>query len=284
MATFTNRATLSYAGGAVDSNLAIGEIRGGVEISKGVSGTTYEGTDDLTFTVGLSNPGETELTGITVNDNLGAFPLGIGTVYPLTYVTGSLVLYQNGAEIPLTGITVTPGPPLTIAGLTIPAGGDVVAVFRATPNEYAPRLEGSTIVNVASATGVGLLAPTEDSATVLIASDPILSIEKRITPVPVDDDSEVTYTFDIENASNSEATAADELTLTDTFDPPLAGLTVTLNGIPLTEGTDYTYENDVFTTVPGVISVPGAEVVTDPVTGEVTVTPGKTTLVITGTI
>lgn len=44
------------------------------------------------------------------------------------------------------------------------------------------------------------------------------------------------------NSRNTATAAADYVIVTDTFDPILSGLAVTLDGAPLTLGTDYTYD------------------------------------------
>lgn len=74
--------------------------------------------------------------------------------------------------------------------------------------------------------------------------------------------------------------------VTDTFDPILSGLTVTLDGVTLVEGTDYTYNQNSgeFATVAGRITVPAATAVQDSTTGVWSITPGSTTLVVTGTV
>ena len=100
------------------------------------------------------------------------------------------------------------------------------------------------------------------------------------------DNDRVTYTFVIQNSGNQAVVATDNATITDTFDPILTDLTVTFNGAPWTEGTQYTYNvaTGLFTTNPGQITVPAATYTQDPVTGIYTMTPGIATLVVTGTI
>ena len=88
------------------------------------------------------------------------------------------------------------------------------------------------------------------------------------------------------NFGNEEAAATANVTVTDTFDPVLEGITVTLNGAPLAEGTGYTYAeaSGQFATVPSVITVPAATYAQDPVSGEWTTTPGSAVLTVSGTI
>lgn len=76
------------------------------------------------------------------------------------------------------------------------------------------------------------------------------------------------------------------MTVTDTFDPALTGLTVTLDGAPLSQPGGYTYDESTgaFATVPGTITVPAATYTQDPATGVYTAEPGEAVLVVTGTI
>ena len=99
-------------------------------------------------------------------------------------------------------------------------------------------------------------------------------------------DRQVTYTFTIENEGNAATSPEDEVTVTDTFDPALTNLVVTLDGAPLVQDGNYTYDEStgVFATVPGALSVPAAAYTQDPATGVYTAEPGETVLTVTGTI
>ena len=94
------------------------------------------------------------------------------------------------------------------------------------------------------------------------------------------------YTFVIQNSGNQAVVATDDAAITDTFDPILAALAVTFDGIVWTQGVQYNYNETtgLFSTVPGQILVPAATYVQDPVTGAYTATPGIATLIVTGTI
>ena len=90
----------------------------------------------------------------------------------------------------------------------------------------------------------------------------------------------------IQNTGNQAVTAVDNAAVSDVFDPILTALSVTYNGIPWSEGVEYTYDEvtGTFATVPGLITVPAATYTIDATTGEYTVTPGIATLTVTGTI
>ena len=104
-----------------------------------------------------------------------------------------------------------------------------------------------------------------------------------MSPNPVVCGDTVTYTIRIYNYGNIDA---ENVQLTDTFTPAPTNVSVSRNGVVLA-GTDYTYVNGTLT-VPatGIAAdtVPAAVFTRDPVTGEVTVTPGVVEYVITGTI
>lgn len=284
MAQFTNQAQLSYNNATINSNVAVGEILEVLTAAKTAVTETYSQGDTVTYAVSAVNTGSTPLNGIAVSDDLGAYTFGEATLYPLSYVDGSARLYING--VLQTAPTVVAGPPLVISGITIPAGGNMVLIYEATVNSYAPLGEGDSIVNTATVTGGGLSTPLTVTETVTPVSAPMLSITKSISPVPVAENGIVTYTFVIRNNGNAPADAAANVTLSDTFLPVLSDLTVLLDGVALTPVTDYTYAvtEGNFATVPGVITVPAATYTQDPTTGVWSIIPGVTTLTVTGTI
>lgn len=284
MATFFNQARLSYNGITTTSNTITGEVVDVLSATKNAVVETYTRGDRVTYLINLVNSGTAPFTGLTVTDNLGAYPVETGTAVPLTYTDGSLRYYQNG--VLQATPTVTAGPPLTVAGITVPAGGNVTLVYEATVNEFAPLTATGSIVNAIEVTGAGRNAPLTASETVTPVQTANLSISKAVSPSTVAENGTLTYTFEISNSGNADATAADNVTVTDTFDPILNGLTVTLDGAPLAEGTGYTYNAGTgeFATVPGVITVPAAAYAQDEGTGETATSPGTATLTVTGTI
>ena len=279
MAIFTNQATLTYTGGSANSNIAVGEILEVLSADKTAVSGTYSLGELVTYVITIRNTGTGAFTGLTVTDDLGG-----GANAPLSYEDGTALYFINGA--PQAAPAVTPGAPLVFTGINVPAGGDAVIVYQARVNGFADPQPGGTITNTVTITGGGLTAPVTATETVTIEAGPDISITKAITPAQVADNGRVTYTFLIQNAGNEALVATDDAVITDTFDPILTDLTVTLNGAPLTEGTGYTYDHTTgrFATVPGVITVPAATFTQDPTTGEYTSTPGLATLTVTGTI
>lgn len=289
MPTFENRAQLVYSGGTVNSNTARGEILNAVQISKSSETSTYGFNDEINYVISIVNGTATALTGLTFNDNLGAFsytPEGetASTVlYPLSYVEGTVMLYIDG--VLQTAPTVTEDNGITITGISIPANGNAVLMYRARVNEYAPLAAESTITNQSTVSGGGLLSPVTAENTVTSVNAANLTINKNVCPKRVTDNGRLTYSFDILNYGNTAATAEDNVRLIDTFNPILSDITVTYNGAAL-PAASYTYDTEtgLFQTVAGAITVPAATYTQNPVTGEYTVVPGEATVEITGTI
>ena len=159
-------------------------------------------------------------------------------------------------------------------------------IYYATVNEFAPLSVGGTINNTVSISGGGLATDIIAEETITALEEPILAISKALSPTTVVDNGTIVYTFTISNSGNTEAVATDNLIVTDTFNPILTIQNVSLNGVTLTEGTDYTYNQatGAFATVAGRITVPAAIYTQDPATGMVLVEPGVSVLTVTGTV
>ena len=285
MAIITNQAQLSYNNTVVNSNVAVGEVVDALSMTKTAVMGDYSRGDDVTYIISIVNAETTDLAGITVTDNLGGYTFDTGTVYPLDYVPDSVRMYVNGA-LQQTAPTVNAGPPLSFGGITVPAGGNVMLVYEASVNRFAPLAEGATIVNTASMTTPARADAVTASETVTAESEPELTISKSMEPTTIPMNGTVMYTFLIQNSGNREAAAGDNVAVSDTFLPVLNNLTVSLDDAPLTEGTQYTYDaaTGVFRTVDGVVTVPAATYTQDPTTGAYVTTPGVARLVVSGTI
>ena len=284
MAIFTNRATLTYLGGAITSNTVTGELREVITAAKNAAGSTYRMGDTVTYVISLQNAGNLPVTGLTVSDDLGAYPFGQTVLVPLSYVEGSVLYYVN--DVLQAPPAVSVGTQLVFSGISIPAGGSAFIVYRAVVTDAADPAAGGSIVNTATVTGGGIVTPITASETVTAEGGAGLTIEKALSPAVLSDGEQLTYTFTVRNSGNEAAVATDDITLSDTFDPVLANITVTLNGTQLTEGVDYTYDeaSGLFATTTGLITVPAATFTQDPVTGAWTATPGAAVLTVTGTV
>ena len=162
MAQFTNRASISYNGVTADSNIVTGEIVQVLTAEKTVLPTTYRRGDVLTYAVSIANSGSNPITGLTLTDDLGAYNIGATTAVPLSFTGGSVLYYVNGTL--QAAPAVTPGAPLVISGISVPAGGSALIVYRAQVNDFAPPAEGGTVTNRALISGGGLSEPVAATA------------------------------------------------------------------------------------------------------------------------
>ena len=282
MATFTNSATLRYGGVTVTSNTVTGTLPDSLVLTKTPVAEDYTANDTVTYVLSLVNSGDTALTDLIVTDDLGGYAFGTETLYPLAYDPDTLRLFVNGQL--QAAPAVAPGPPMVISGISVPAGGEALLVYETEVTEYAPLGSAGEITNTATVTG--LPAPVTASATVTPEAAAELSIGKALEQAAGKQTGNITYTFTIENAGNTPAAAAENVTLEDTFQPVLTGLAVTCNGTAWTLGTEYSYDETtgLFATQPGAITVPAATYAQDPDTGVWTATPGTTVITVTGTI
>lgn len=283
MARFTNQAQLRYGNAVANSNIAVGEILEVLAATKLAVRQTYGQNDSVTYIISIVNSGTAAINGLTITDNLGAYQFNALTLTPLTYIEGTVNYYVNGTAQPTPA--VTPGPPLTVTGINVPAGGNVTVVYEAAVNEYAPIASGAELTNAAVITGGGI-TPITVSDTVEVETAPLLTITKSVSPVPVTENGTLTYTFLIQNMGNAPADAATGVVVTDSFDPLLSGLAVSFNGTAWTEAVNYTYDETTgsFTSNTGQITVPAATYEQDAATGAWVVSPGVSTLVISGTV
>lgn len=284
MQTFTNQASLSYNDVTVNSNVTVGEIRATMSMTKTALRDEYAADDTVTYVISIVNSGTAALNGLTMTDDLGGYDVAAQTRYPLTYQEGSLRYYVNG--VLQTTPTITGTAPLTVTGISVPAGGNAILIYEAQANAYAPLGEAGNILNTVALSGTGLGNELTATETITPVLGPELSITKSLSPTSIAENGQVTYTFLIQNVGNEAAVAADNVVMSDTFVPALSGLTATLNGVVLTPTTDYTYDEATgqFATVAGVITVPAATFTQDAATGLWSTTPGTAVLVVTGTI
>ena len=155
---FSNKAQLVYKGTVTSSNTVTGEIIDTVSVTKSTLGSSYSEGGKMTFIISIANAGNTAYNDITVTDDLGGYQFAGQNVVPLTFESGSARLFSNGqltAPAPLIPQSVSP---LVFSGITIPANGNVLIVYEARANSFAPLGAGQSITNTAALTGSDLSA------------------------------------------------------------------------------------------------------------------------------
>lgn len=285
MATFFNQATLSYGGGVLNSNTTEAELLSGLSITKTAVSATYGQGGSIVYVITVSNMGGAAYNGLTVSDDLGAYTsVGGTTAVPLTYVDGSLLYYLDGTLQPAPTVTAVGN--LEISDINLPPDSTATFIYEASVNEFAPVAEGSVITNTASTNGGVGVGVISDSATVAVNVAPVLTIAKAVCPAVVTDNGQVTYTIIVQNLGNTPVVATDNVIISDTFNPILSDISVTLNGAALAEGVGYTYNEATgeFATTDGTVTVPQATYTQDAQTGAITTTPGVAVLTVSGTV
>lgn len=286
--TITNQARLTYLyggeTGSATSNLATAVIPDTIEATKTALETDYRADDEITYIITVVNNCCAGDITVTVTDDLGTFtPDGCPSpVTPLTYV-GPANLYIDGTLSASLTVNDDEDDEVVFTLPAIESGSSAVIVYKAQVNEFAQLSEGSTIENTATIVATGNCAQTVEASLVLpVAEYADVSIIKSMSD-SCGTCSGLTYTFDLSNSGNTEATG---VTLTDTFDPIPAITSITVNGVPLTAA-DYTFTGGTLT-LPAAsgtattITVPAA-MITENCAGT-TVVPGTTQIVVTGTL
>ncbi|MBE6534872.1 MAG: hypothetical protein E7678_07930 [Ruminococcaceae bacterium] len=287
MPSIENFATVSYTSGGITStkvsNIAEISIESAVGFTKTSLGNTYNDNSVLTYILTVTNSSGAAITGSTITDNLGTYLFGATELTPLEYVAPAVLLI-NGQDVSAQlGIDSSTQGNLIFTIPTIPAGATANIIYKAQINDFAPLAVDSTIVNTSTFESNSECADTSAEATVSVANTANIQIIKQMCPNPVICGDTITYTIRIYNYGN---TAAENVILTDDFNPAPGNITVSRDGILLL-GTDYTYVDGTLT-VPSAsgtsVTVPPATFTQDPITGIITITPSVVEYTITGTI
>ncbi len=289
MATqITNQARLSYlyggsTRGTATSNVATATLQDSLEATKTSLETSYRANDEITYILTLSNnccSGEGQ---VTIADNLGSYtPDGCQSpVNPLTY-TGPANLYIDGVLSTSLQVDSSDATEVKFTVPSLAAGSNAIIVYKAQVNEFADLTSGAGIENTATFSLAGPCVQTvEVSDTLPVADYADVSIVKSMSACP-NGCNAITYTFDLYNYGNAEAT---NVVLTDLFNPVpvITGITV--------DGEEFGAANYDFSggtlTLPGgtaseTITVPAATI-TAACTGT-TVVPGTAEIVVSGTV
>ena len=287
MATIENFATVSYTSGGVTetkvSNLAEIGLESAISFAKTTLGDTYSEDSVITYILSITNTSANTVSNIRITDDLGSFVFGTTELTPLGYTAPALLLIDGQDVSSQLTVDDTTAGSLVFSFPTLPAGATANVVYRASVNEFAPLDLNSAIVNTATLTSDSDCADGSASATVIAASAANVSVFKQMAPNPVVCGDVVTYTIRIYNYGNIPA---EDVVLTDTFNPAPDTITVSKDGV-LLGGSEYSYVGGTLTTPVGTgtpVSVPAATFTRDSETGILNVTPGVVEYVITGQI
>lgn len=284
MPAFTNQATLSYNDITTSSNIVQGNYTPQITLSRSSVNAAYCADDLITMVVSIVNSCTSDCTDLNLTDDLGAYSHTSGTLTPLSYVSSSIQLYQNGVLQDAPAIAATS--PLTLNNLSVPAGGNLLILYSLRANSYAPLGAGASITATSSLSGGCLASALSAPVTIESSCGARLTISKSMNPSNVSCNEPVSYTLTIQNSGTTAALASDNVIVTDRFNPLLDITQVSFNGVSWQSPTNYSYNSatGVFASSAGQITVPAASYTQNASTGEWTLTPGTVTLTITGRI
>lgn len=285
MATIENFATIRYTSGGVTettvSNLAQVSVVSAVSLTKLSLSSVYENDSLLTYILTVQNTSDAALTGVTLEDNLGTFPYGSMELTPLSYGGDAVLLINGKDETASLNVDTSVTSAVTFSLPALPSGSTANVVYTARINEFAPLGVNESVTNTATLSADSGCAAGTAAVTLNAEENAKISVFKQMSPNPVVCGNTLTYSIQVYNYGN---TAAENVQLTDSFDPAPTGITVSRNGSLLTAA-EYTYENGVLTiTGAGGDTVPAATFTRDTESGMVSVSPGTVEYVITGTI
>lgn len=287
MPSIENFATVSYTSGGITetkvSNVAEISVESAIGFTKTSLGNSYGDNSTLTYILTVTNSSTSAIAESTVTDNLGTYIYGTLELTPLDYISPAVLLI-NGQDVSAQlGVNTETQGSLIFTLPTIPAGATANIIYKAQVNDFAPLAIDSSIVNVSTFESSSECADTTASATVSVANAANISIIKQMCPNPVICGDTLTYSIKIYNYGN---TAAENVVLTDDFNPAPSNITVSRDGTLLL-GSDYTYADGTLTvpsSTAASITVPAASFTQDATTGVISITPSVVEYTITGTV
>ena len=151
MASFQNYATLSYQGGATNSNTVTGELRASLTLTKQAVLATYAAGDRVTYVLSLVKQRHDGAAGPDRHGRPGRVPAGRGDPHAPNLYAGFPAALSRRRFAGLAP-AVTAGPPLTVGPFALPAGENALLLYEAAVNELAPLGADASITNTATVT------------------------------------------------------------------------------------------------------------------------------------
>lgn len=282
----TNQASIAYEyngqSASALSNIATATLNDPLSVEKVSLQSVYRVGDEITYSISFENNGTGALSGITVTDDLGSYAVGTASATPLTYLSPALLLIDGVSVGNITPTVTANSVQFTIPALA--AGSQAQILYRAEINQNAPLTIGSTITNTAEIAVAGSATTVSDSNTITVDDYADITVTKSMTPAGLGSGEPLTYTFVISNYGNA---AAENIVLSDAFDPAPENITVQLGGVTV-PATDYTYTGGVLTypaaSAAQTLSLPAATITQDPNTGNTQITPSSLVITVTGVL
>ncbi len=221
-----------------------------------------------------------------IKDNLGLYFKYMGGYNPLKYISNTMRFYRNGKSFNNDyGYSATD---IEVLNLSISPNDTITIAYQVSLNQHAPFeiLDGiaSTITNTATLYDNKGGTQLENSSDIITA-EPFtdLSLTKWLTPNPIVQNQQVTYSFIFQNTGNTPVTSG--AVISDKFSHPMTIDKVTFNNMEWTAGTEFTYSNlsRTFSSLGNNIKVQAATYEHADLKGYIT-TPGTSTLMIYGTV
>ncbi len=192
----TSTSNTSVLGVSPESQTTVG---GSVlTITKSVSNNNPTPGDAVTYTITVRNAGTSDVTNVTVTDNIGSV-LGIST-----FVSGSIKLNTVAQNDSLLSGNVITAPVGTLGPNATATLVFSVNINRPSNHAQAVSLSGAGASNVAEAAADGA-SPVDSAPVSITVLSPAISTTKAVSPASAKPGDTVTYTITARNAGNDAA-------------------------------------------------------------------------------
>lgn len=281
-----NSASLTYKcglqTGCAHSNTATTTLQDSLSLDAYSLQNTYKANQKITNIISITNNSDEPIKNISVESNLGSYSSETSTFTPMNYV-GISQLYQNGIFEKIINAQIKPTN-ITFNIDEINDHSNILIIYETEINNKAPLSKDSSITQVYTVTSTNILRPITKSISIEAENYANINIVKTMSPNPVIKGQFITYTFNIYNYGNEEAT---NIVLQDSFNPLPSIIDVSVNSQKISSE-QYSYINGAFL-LPRygsdfLINTPPAQFIRNFENGEFEINPGVTVITIKGRI